>query len=343
MSDIKEKKEIYLEEVAYYKDSQHLEFNLIQKTTKPKITRYEQHNYERYPIYGDVSVRTKVLKKFSRKIIPERFVEIEIKDLKLSKNIILELIDLIGITPEWRKKEIKLQAISDEINFYKAKLRYFEKEKINYIYKNTNYQDWQSNFWVRLLFAIPTLFLSFVGYVSKEKARLNAILNKENEKYNTNHKNTVDNKNQILNNEINKENKVTSEKIDKLLVYYQNVENQEIVLIKNDDKGWLDVRQASLFNFKDVYNKKGVYIIWNKDNNKYYIGQSKNLGLRLKQHFKNGIVNNVIFAKDWYNNHNFVYRYEICESKDELDRKEKQLIEQYNSFEHGYNKTSGNI
>ena len=89
--------------------------------------------------------------------------------------------------------------------------------------------------------------------------------------------------------------------------------------------------------------KKGVYIIKNKTLNKFYVGQSKNIHTRIfKQHFNNGSANNIIFAKHWFDNHKFQYKYQICKTKDELDRIEKEYIDKYDSFKQGYNKTSGN-
>ncbi|RIA80580.1 hypothetical protein C1645_745140 [Glomus cerebriforme] len=56
---------------------------------------------------------------------------------------------------------------------------------------------------------------------------------------------------------------------------------------------------------------------------KHYVGQSKDIGKRLNQHFSNGEVY-------------------FCQTKDELDGLEKQKIEEYNSFDGGYNGTGGN-
>jgi hypothetical protein len=69
---------------------------------------------------------------------------------------------------------------------------------------------------------------------------------------------------------------------------------------------------------------------------------------RLKQHFKGTVPNNVIFAEDYYTSlsYNKENLFEVkiisCQTKDELDQMEKQLITKYNAFEFGYNGTSGN-
>ena len=67
------------------------------------------------------------------------------------------------------------------------------------------------------------------------------------------------------------------------------------------------------------------------------------MGERLNQHFSNGEVRNVIFAKDWWSGDYFYYKIYFCQTKDELDALEKGKIEEYNSFgKGGYNKTGGN-
>lgn len=92
-------------------------------------------------------------------------------------------------------------------------------------------------------------------------------------------------------------------------------------------------------------NKKGIYIIWNKTKNKYYVGQSKDLYKRIfTQHFSklDKDVKNIIFTKDWYADNEFYLRTFEFDTKDELDQAEKYYIDMYNSFIDGYNKTSGN-
>lgn len=92
----------------------------------------------------------------------------------------------------------------------------------------------------------------------------------------------------------------------------------------------------------------GCYIIRNKENKKCYVGQSKDVLKRIRQHFKGTIPNNVIFAEDYYcalseiRDNLFEIKIIPCETKDELDRTEKQLIEDYDAFNNGYNGTSGN-
>lgn len=93
----------------------------------------------------------------------------------------------------------------------------------------------------------------------------------------------------------------------------------------------------------------GVYVIHNKEKDKYYVGQSKDVMKRIKQHFNGTIPKNTIFAEDYYTsqmeNRDDIFELKItrCETKDELDSLEKKLIYEYDSWNSGYNGTSGNI
>jgi len=92
----------------------------------------------------------------------------------------------------------------------------------------------------------------------------------------------------------------------------------------------------------------GIYIITNNINNKVYIGLSKNLSNRIKQH-KNRLLNNShknthlqsAFNKYGINNFSFDI-IEYC-NNDLLCKKEKEYIKKYNSINslYGYNKTYG--
>ncbi|ELL44619.1 excinuclease [Spiroplasma melliferum IPMB4A] len=195
---------------------------------------------------------------------------------------------------------------------------------------------------IKVTFAPITLFFSFWGFLSKNNAQLNIMTNKKHQEYNFNHKEEIDLYNDHLQKNINRDNEKINIKNNLLYEKYLKVKNEEINLVEVIKDDWINLRQASNFTYDNLENKKGVYIIWNKTKNIYYVGQSKNMKKRLNNHFKNGDVNNIIFAKDWYNDDEFYYKYYFCDTKDELDLLEKKYIELYNSFENGYNKTGGN-
>lgn len=122
----------------------------------------------------------------------------------------------------------------------------------------------------------------------------------------------------------------------------ERISNEKISFNMPDDTGWINLRIASNFDYPELENVKGVYIIKNATKNIYYVGQSKNMRTRFGNHFKNGDVKNIKFAKDWYSDDDFFYKYFICDTKDELDDMEREYISKYNSFENGYNATGGN-
>ena len=92
----------------------------------------------------------------------------------------------------------------------------------------------------------------------------------------------------------------------------------------------------------------GCYLIHNRENDRYYVGQSKDVMKRLKQHFRGAVPNNVIFAQDYYSSEYehkedlFEVKIVPCSTKDELDWKEREYIRQYDANGSGYNSTSGN-
>lgn len=66
----------------------------------------------------------------------------------------------------------------------------------------------------------------------------------------------------------------------------------KIKLEKTDKDKWIDLRNASNFNYSNL-----------------------NLKNRLLQHFKNGNVKNILFTKDWYNGDDFFYKYFFVKQK----------------------------
>lgn len=85
----------------------------------------------------------------------------------------------------------------------------------------------------------------------------------------------------------------------------------------------------------------GIYKITNLANNKIYIGQSKNIWLRRKQHFmalREGRHENRAMQADWKNFSRF-FRFDLVEycTLEQLNEKEEYWIKYYNSIKEGYN------
>lgn len=115
-------------------------------------------------------------------------------------------------------------------------------------------------------------------------------------------------------------------------------------IVKGDDT-FIPLKNFSGLKYEQIV---GCYIIHNKEKDKYYVGQSKDIMKRLKQHFKHTTPINPIFLEDYYTsqyaNKEDLFEVKIikCATKDELDKTEKQLIYDYDSWNNGYNGTSGN-
>lgn len=83
----------------------------------------------------------------------------------------------------------------------------------------------------------------------------------------------------------------------------------------------------------------GIYKITNKDNGKVYIGQSQNCERRISEHKQERTIPIDMWINMIGKDH---FIYEIIECPlEELDKKEQEYIEKYNSREEGYNKQVG--
>ena len=121
------------------------------------------------------------------------------------------------------------------------------------------------------------------------------------------------------------------------------VKLQENIETNTKNENFIPLKNLFAYEYRKII---GVYIVRNNENQKYYVGQSKDVIKRLNQHFKGTVPANIIFAEDYYLSNNktdlFSVRIIPLQTKDELDSTEKLLIEKYDSFYNGYNKTNGN-
>lgn len=108
-----------------------LTFKIIKTTTttKPKITRYVTRNYERTPIYGDLSVKTKKLKDYHKAICIEKFLEEELVNLSnLNNEIRIEITNYLTqfltnkFVSSWYQKLIDIKNVEDNINNLKDQI-----------------------------------------------------------------------------------------------------------------------------------------------------------------------------------------------------------------------------
>lgn len=92
----------------------------------------------------------------------------------------------------------------------------------------------------------------------------------------------------------------------------------------------------------DAYeNYVGVYVIYNRSQNLYYVGQATRTVDRLKSHLT-GHGNGDVYADFKYGDEMFIsiIPYEL--SFGSLNDMEADFIEYYDAVENGYNKTKGN-
>ena len=110
------------------------------------------------------------------------------------------------------------------------------------------------------------------------------------------------------------------------------------------DEAFIPLKEIISLEYEKII---GVYVIKNNEKNKYYVGQSKDVLKRIRQHFKGTVPANMIFAEDyfsskWDKENIFSVKIIPLHTKDELDATEKRLIKEYDSRMNGYNGTLGN-
>lgn len=137
------------------------------------------------------------------------------------------------------------------------------------------------------------------------------------------------------------------------------IDFEKLSYIIEQEKNKIINSKDSIINFESLryflsqqnlyINVKGCYVIKNSINGKVYVGQSKNIRNRIKQHFNDDASpKNEIFLYDYMNvpkkfqNDLFEIAIIPCETKDELDELERKLIKKYDSYNFGYNRTQGN-
>lgn len=89
-------------------------------------------------------------------------------------------------------------------------------------------------------------------------------------------------------------------------------------------------------------NFAGVYILFNKSKNMYYVGQGKQVLNRVNAHFT-GKGNGDVYA-DYKCGDSFTIKIITLENSDfaSLNELERHTISRYNAYAKGYNKTRGN-
>ncbi len=86
----------------------------------------------------------------------------------------------------------------------------------------------------------------------------------------------------------------------------------------------------------------GVYILYNRTRNRYYVGQGRNVFSRVNQHFT-GHGNGDVYADYRYGDEFSIRMIPLRRSGfHTLNELERHTISEYDAFSKGYNKTRGN-
>lgn len=360
---------------------------ILQRHEYRTIERYVTRNYEKYPIYSYWKVKEKIIKK-TIKLTNRELETLHQNSDALIKMFAAEIISWLNdedLFPSWYKinclnKELNayLKMFSDELSVFIEN----QNIKINEYQKNICvYDDANSLFTKKLnkkekikneiLFKLKKImsakknfFKSFFSlgvynYLksNKRKNKIESVLLKIEQEISKIKKDIADNDKEInkCNLLINERKLAISEKEQEQEKKVRNKKNEydnKLLKVKPlasvvvEDKSFRLLKYFSGLDYEQII---GVYIIHNKEKDKYYVGQSKDVLKRLKQHFNGTVPKNMIFAEDYYTSHyeNKDNLFEVkiirCSTKDELDRLEKQLIHEYDSWKNGYNGTSGNL
>jgi len=375
-----------LKNVAFNENTRIARIEIIQKRYYRTIQKYVTSNYEKTPIYSEWKTREKIINK-TIKLTNSELEKLNCHEDELIRKFAEEIILRINNTelfPSWFLKSLIKKECSNALNALKIRRDTFleaEQKKRLFIesqirIKNNRISD--LNHSIRMLeeeknkkqrlidkisskpksifktivtFGIYNLLYSDkrksvheakVSEIGKEIVKINGEIDLC-KKIITDYSKEI----QLINEVCTRFMKENYQKECDLIEKY----DEEIALIKplenvvKKDSGFIPLKSFGGLDYEKIF---GCYIIHNKENDKYYVGQSKDIIRRIKQHFNGTTPKNSIFAEDYYMS-SFYSREDLfevkiirCETKDELDRMEKQLILEYDSWNNGYNGTSGN-
>lgn len=344
-----------------------LKISFITTTYYRTVERYVQRNYEKYPIYSELKSKTKnstKVYKLSNNNLEVLHDDFEHKDHHLYMSIICSLNSPSLVPTHFFEKALKnqckfaTQKCEEQISSVKESFDSFSQ---SCVLRQCFLQSKLSEFTRSIerheqKLAKKSKKLSLL----KAKSKTNIKLEQSCQKLDStigNLKELVENSSRELlsiNTILRKEEASINNYIDETASRIEYIQQKTSLLIENFKPLYTDLNETTgFFPIKDLsgidYKKIiGCYVIRNVEKNKYYAGQSKDILRRLKQHFKGTVPNNPIFAEDYYTTpeerRENLFEVKIIElqTKDELDRTEKELIEQYDCFTSGYNGTHGN-
>lgn len=383
----KEKTPTYhLEKVDFNTETRITKIEFCQTQEYRTIERYVTQNYVKYPIYSEWKVKHKKIHKtikLTNAVLESLNVNSDELIRLFARDIIISL-NREDLYPSWfllyyLREEVKreIQEIDDEFSLIEEKIiacinqqqdnikcannnikeleikiskQESKKKKLEQVIENINAHG---NVMPKVICTFG-LWLLWNSQKRKEKIEKKLLTIKSIiEELNTEKKRQQDSicgTNNLIDcykkDLQNADEKAYNLKVQAKTQYDQKC--SQVIPLENtikEDSGFIPISSFGGLEYEKII---GCYIIHNKEKDKYYVGQSKDVLRRLKQHFKGSVPNNPIFAEDYYtsqyNPRDNLFEAKIirCEIKDELDRLEKQLISDYDAWQSGYNGTSGN-
>lgn len=373
--------------VEFNKESRVTRIVIEQTQRYRTIERYVTQNYEKYPIYSDVKQRTKIITK-TIKLTNDALESLDRHDDELISEFAIEIVNAINdenLYPSWfviwslrndcrgKVKELRakneefrqrnigeIAKINDQIKMRKEDIAEQDDILAKLMKRRDKLKD-------KILFidehvkSLPKAILTLGIYAylvsDNRKKRIESKLAEREE--------TIERENakkeemqaalqQRVSIVKQKENEIKQKASDTAKAIKEvtdkceeNVRKVPLLpsLLGTRDDGFILLKNWAGYEYRKIV---GCYVIRNREKDKYYVGQSKDVMKRIRQHFKGTVPANVIFAEDYYTS-TFINKEDLfevkiipCETKDELDDTERDLIKKYDSFQSGYNGTGGN-
>lgn len=386
-SDQKELDPTYsIQNIDFNDETRITRIEILQSQQYRTIDRYVTQNYVRYPIYSNWKTRTKTIKK-TIKLTNFELENLNKNSDSLIRDFAFDIVVALNneeLYPSWfihkcfvseyentiqtletEKKEykksidLKIKTTDEIISQRKAEIAAEEKILNINIKKRNKTKNKLCKIEKSKKSILKSLFTCFIYNVLISNSRKQKLLNKHDElnkkiifssdliqQKSLSIKNLKKHKQDLNDDYSNKKAEIEEQRKKEFNIYYKKQKEVKPLPIQlNNNQNFISLKTFCGFEYEKII---GCYIIHNKIKDKYYVGQSKDVIKRLKQHFKGTTPNNIIFAEDYYSaspeqrENLFEVKIIPCITKDQLDRTEKHLIEDYDAFNSGYNGTSGN-
>ena len=376
-----------LKKVDFNITSRIARIEILQSQDYRTIQRYVTQNYQRYPIYSEWKVKEKTIKK-TLKLTNSELELLNVNDDDLIRQFAEEIVVELNneeLFPSWFIKAYLKRQLEDDLQMMEEELALFlDNQSKKIVNEHTNIDNYNKEIdQIKKTLIKPQkrknkleLKLGKLSNVKRNALKSIFSLGLYNYLISNMRKNRIEFKLSVCNNyilELNKkilENNGKINECNKSIGNYKSAisekekecENKKEIRLTDYNEKLLEVRSLSnvvaqdesftmlkLFSGLEYEKIIGVYVLHNKEKDRYYVGQSKDVMKRIKQHFNGTVPKNTIFAEDYYtsqmDNRDNIFEFKIirCKTKDELDSLEKKLIYEYDSCDNGYNGTNGNI